>query len=235
MFAAGHETEDAVENTAPAPVDILIVDDHPIFRHGLRRLLESRPGFKIVGEAGDGHEAISLTRRLSPHLVILDLGLPDRDGLDVLRELSAIDPQPRIVILTVAIEKPNIARAFQLGARAIVLKEAASELLIECLHTVVKGGYWVGQETISDVVQLLQRFLPRGAASARHNFGLTRRELEVVTAIAAGYSNREIAQKLSLSEQTVKHHITNIFDKVGVSNRTELVLFAVSHRLLDDM
>lgn len=235
MLADSKEITGTVENTASAPVEFLIVDDHPIFRYGLRRLLESEPGFKVAGEAGDGRQAIALARELSPHVVILDLGLPDRDGLEVLHELSALDPRPRIVILTVAIERPNIARAFQLGASAIVLKEAASELLIESVRTVLTGGYWVGRETVSDVVQLLQRFLPRGTGPTRQNFGLSPREIQVVAAIAAGYSNREIAHKLSLSEQTVKHHVTNIFDKVGVSNRMELVLFAVSHKLVDDI
>jgi two-component system, NarL family, nitrate/nitrite response regulator NarL len=235
MFVAPQEMRGTVENTMPAAVEVLIVDDHPIFRYGVRRLLEAEPGFKIVGEAGDGLQALTLARGLSPQLVILDLSLPDREGIEVLREISALDPQPLIVVLTVAIDKANIARVFQFGARGIVLKEAASELLLDCIRTVAKGGYWVDRETVSDLVQLLQRFLPRGAPSSRQNFGLSAREIEVVAAIAAGYSNREIAQKLSLSEQTVKHHITNIFDKVGVSNRMELVLFAVSHKLVDEI
>lgn len=230
----GHK-EGALTSRPADAVKVLIVDDHPIFRYGLRRLLESERDLAVVGEAAGGLEAISLAHKLSPQIVILDLGLPDRPGLEVLPELAAVDSKPRIIVLTVAVEQADIAKAFELGVHGIVLKEAASELLIECIRSVVKGQYWVGRETVSDVVQLLQRFLPREAGPQRRNFGLSRREIEVVAAIAAGYANREIAHKLSLSEQTVKHHITNIFDKVGVSNRMELVLFAVSHKLVDEI
>lgn len=235
MPGATEPNERVWENRPADSIGVLIVDDHPIFRYGLRRLLESEPGVVIVGEAADGVQAVSLARDLSPQIVILDLNLPDRQGLEVLRDLTALDSRPRTIILTVAIDKAHIAQAFQLGARGIVLKETASDLLMECIRSVVKGRYWVGRETVSDVVQLLQRFLPRADGPQRYNFGLSAREVEVVAAIAAGYSNKEIAQRLSLSEQTVKHHITNIFDKVGVSNRMELVLFAVSHRLVDEV
>ncbi len=214
-------------------VRILAVDDHPIFRYGLRRLLESQSDFLVVGEASDAMQAVKLTRELSPHVMILDLAIPGSPGLEVLRELRALSPLLRTIILTAAIEKNDIARALQLGARGIVLKEAATELIIESIRTVLEGQYWVGRERVSDLVQLLQRLLPR-KMRAEANFGLTPREMQVVAAITAGYSNREIAQKLCLSDQTVKHHITNIFDKVGMSNRVELSLFAISHQLVDE-
>ncbi|HEV2501169.1 MAG TPA: response regulator transcription factor [Terriglobia bacterium] len=216
------------------PFDIVIVDDHPTFRFGLRKLLDSDPGMRVVGEAADEAEAIRLVRELRPHILLLDLVLRHQSGLDVLRDLAAAGNHARTIILTAAIEKAEIAQALQLGARGIVLKESATELIIESIHSVMKGQYWVGRENMSDVVHLLNRLLPRtGAKNARQNFGLTPREMEVVTAIVAGYSNKEIAHKFTLSEQTVKHHITNIFDKLGVSNRMELTLFAVSHHLID--
>ncbi|MGH9344416.1 MAG: response regulator [Terriglobia bacterium] len=215
-------------------INILIVDDHPTFRFGLRKLLESEPGMRVVGEAAEGVEAVRLVRELRPHVLLLDLVLRQQSGLDVLRDSAAVDADARTIILTAAIEKAEIAQALQLGARGIVLKESATELIVESIRSVMKGQYWVGRENVSDVVHLLNRLLPRaGAKDARQNFGLTSREMEVVTAIVAGYSNKEIAHKLSLSEQTVKHHITNIFDKLGVSNRMELTLFAVSHHLID--
>ncbi|MGH9325156.1 MAG: response regulator [Terriglobia bacterium] len=219
------------------PIDItqiLIVDDHPVFRFGLRKLLESEPDLHVAGEAADGVEAVRLAREMMPQILLLDLLLPGQTGLDVLRDLTTADLQVRTVILTATIEQDEIAKALQLGARGIVLKETATELVVECIRSVMGGQYWVGREKVSDVVQLLHRFLPRaGRKDGRENFGLTPRELEVVAAIMAGYSNKEIAQKFSLSEQTVKHHITNIFDKLGVYNRMELTLFALSHQLVD--
>lgn len=216
------------------PFDILIIDDHPTFRFGLRKLLESQSGMKVVGEASDGAEAVRLARELNPDVLLLDLALRQQSGFDVLRDLAAAGVGARTIILTAAIEKTEIAQALQLGARGIVLKESATELIVESIRSVMQGQYWVGRENVSDVVHLLNRLLPRaGAKESRKNFGLTAREMEVVTAIVAGYSNREIAHKLTLSEQTVKHHITNIFDKLGVSNRMELTLFAVSHHLID--
>ncbi len=191
---------------------------------------------RVAGEASDGAEAVVLARELTPHVVLLDLAMRGRAGLDVLDDLVALRLQLRTIILTASIDKAGIARALQLGARGIVLKESATELIMESIRSVVNGQYWVGRENVSDVVQLLQRFLPHTASQApRENFGLTARELQVVTAIVAGFTNREVAQRLTLSEQTVKHHITNIFDKLGVSNRMELTLFAISHHLVDDV
>lgn len=212
---------------------ILIVDDHPVFRSGLRRLLESEPDFVVVGEASDGVAAVKLARELSPHVMMLDLAIPGGPGLEVLQEIRSLSPPICAVVLTAAIEKSDIARALQLGARGIVLKDSSAEQIIDSIRTVLKGQYWVDRETVSDLVQLLQRLMPRRVPD-RMNFGLSPREMEVVAAITAGYSNREIAQRLGLSEQTVKHHVTNIFDKLGLSNRMELVLFAISHRLVDE-
>lgn len=215
-------------------IQILIVDDHPTFCLGLRKLLESEPDMQVVSQATDGVDAVRMVRELKPHVLLLDLALRQHSGLDVLRDLATVDSQVRTIILTAAIEQAELVQALQLGARGIVLKESATELIIESIRSVMRGQYWVGRENVSDVVQLLHRFLPRpGRKDARDNFGVTPRELEVVTAIMAGFSNKEIAQRLSLSEQTVKHHITNIFDKLGVSNRMELTLFAISHHLID--
>ena len=139
------------------------------------------------------------------------------------------------MVLAAAIEKAQVAQAIQLGARGVVLKESATQLLLRCIRAVMGGQYWVGDEVVSSLVEVLRDLLPAADGGDRQDhFGITRREMEVINAIVSGYTNKDIAQKFSLSEQTVKHHLTNIFDKLGVSNRLELALFAVNHHLVSN-
>ena len=216
------------------PVRIVIADDHPVFRHGLRRLLEAEPGLQVVGEAGDGAEAVAVVRRLKPDILLLDLAMPGVPGLEALSELAGSSAPVRTILLTAAVETPQIVEALQLGARGVVLKHSASQLLLKSIRTVMEGQYWVGRDTVSNLVETLRTLMPsREKKAARRTFNLTPRELEIIGAIVEGYTNKDIAQKFSLSEQTVKHHLTNIFDKLGVSNRLELALFAVNHRLVE--
>jgi two-component system nitrate/nitrite response regulator NarL len=216
-------------------VKVVIIDDHPTFRYGLRKLLESQADIQVLGEAADGVDAVRLVGELEPDVLLLDLSMPRRGGLEVLADLTAHHSPVRPIILAATLEKSEIAQAFRLGARGVMLKESATDLIIESIRTVMNGQYWVGRENVSDLVQLFRRYVSGvHGKENRERFGLSARELEVVKAVVAGYSNREIGEKLSLSVQTVKHHITNIFDKLGVSNRMELTLFAVSHHLVDE-
>ena len=217
----------------PVPaVRIVIADDHPIFRDGLRRLLEIEPGFSVVGEAADGREAVERVAALKPDVLLLDLAMPRVDGLETLRMLAAAGSEVRTVLLTASIEREESIEALQLGARGVVLKEAATQVLYGCIRAVVSGAYWVGHERLLDPIRTL-RVIGRGAdTSPPPASRLTRRELDVISAIVEGAANKDIGKQFGLSEQTVKNHLSNIFDKLGVSNRLELALYAVHHRLL---
>ncbi len=214
-------------------IRILIADDHPVFRQGLRSVFRNEPGLKVIGEAADGEQALQLASDLRPDILLLDLAMPRVTGLDTLRELSRTPSPVRTILLTASIEKEEIARALQLGARGVVLKEAPTDILLAAIRTVVQGRFWVGQNAVTDLVEVLRSDVPAAAdENSRKRFGLTPREFEVVGSIVSGLTNREIAERFSISEQTVKHHLRNIFDKVGVSNRLELALFAINHHLI---
>jgi two-component system nitrate/nitrite response regulator NarL len=217
-----------------SPIRIVIADDHPIFRDGLRRLLEAEPGLKVIGEACDGAEAVKLARNLKPDIMLLDLSMPRMPGLEALKDLSTGTGANgvRVILLTAAAEKHQIVEALQLGARGVVLKDSATQLLLKSIHTVMAGEYWVGRESVSNLVQYLRSLVQSSGEEAKQRkFGLTPRELEIVSAVVAGYSNKEIAEYFKISEDTVKHHLSNIFDKLGVSTRLELALFAVNQAL----
>ncbi len=215
------------------PIRLIIADDHPIFRDGLRRLLEAEPDMKVIGEAKDGAEAVRLARQLKPDIMLLDLAMPKHPGLEALRELSVGGANSvRVILLTAAAEKNQIVEALQLGARGVVLKDSATQLLLKAIHTVMAGEYWVGREAVSNLVQYLRNLVQSSADTARQKkFGLTPRELEIISAVVAGFANKEIAEYFKISEDTVKHHLSNIFDKLGVSTRLELALFAVNQAL----
>lgn len=217
--------------TATEPVTIVVADDHPIFRDGLIRLIETRNDLKVVGTASDGREALDLVHRVNPDLLLLDLAMPAMTGLAALRELKTMQMRSHVLLLTAAIEQDEIADALNLGARGVVLKETASDVLFKSIDAIMSGQYWVGRTTVdlASTLRLLSSTASR--TPARKNFGLTRRELEIIGVILGGFSNGDIARQFSISEKTVKHHLTNIFDKIGVSNRLELALFALHHNL----
>jgi DNA-binding NarL/FixJ family response regulator len=217
-------------NVASGTIRVLIADDHPIFRDGLSRLLEDEGGFEVVGQASDGVEAVRLARELSPDVLLLDLAMPRAGGLDALRQLSSLDGGPRVLLLTVAIDNAQTVEALRLGARGVVLKETATELLYKAIRSVVAGQFWVGHQAVTDVLRHLQELSARREPTPADR--LSRRERQVIVGVASGETNRQIATRLGLSEDTIKHHITNIFDKLGVSNRAELAAYATSRGLV---
>ena len=203
-------------------IRILIADDHAIFRDGLRRLLATQEEFSVVGEACDGQEALSLATDLKPDVLLLDLAMPRVPGMEVLRELSRRGTPVRTILLTAAIQSFAVTSALQLGARGIVLKASPPELLLKSIRAVHDGQFWVGSEQVASWA--------RGGHPPA-GFGLTSREIEIISAIKEGSSNREIASKLAISEETVKRHLSNIYGKLGVSSRLELAVLASEQHL----
>jgi DNA-binding NarL/FixJ family response regulator len=207
-------------------VRIAIADDHQIFRDGLRRLLESEPGFEVVAEAVDGLDASRIARDVHPDVMLLDVAMPRMGGVEALTTIQ--QEATRVILLTAAIEPSELLRAIQLGARGVVLKESATRLLIDGIHRVMDDKYVIGAGVVDDRDQAVRHV---GAQRTRR-YELTSRELEIVAAVVSGDSNRDIADRLAISLQTVKHHLTSVFDKTGVSSRLELALFAIRHGLV---
>jgi two-component system, NarL family, nitrate/nitrite response regulator NarL len=225
-----------VENKAGKLCRVLIADDHAMFREGLRRLLDAEPGFEVVGEVDGAEQAILAARDLEPDIILLDLAMPGKDGLHALHALGGDSAEPGIILLTASITADEIVRAIQLGAHGIILKESTTRVLFDAIRQVLKGQYWIHPDRVSDLVQALRSSSTSAKVASRpKDFGLTPRERDIVGMVVGGYSNPDIARKCSISEQTVKHHVSNIFDKLGVYNRVELALFAVNHGLIEHL
>jgi DNA-binding NarL/FixJ family response regulator len=214
-------------------IRIILAGGEPVLREGLRNLLQLEPDLRIAGITSDSLEVIGLVAQTRPDVVIVDLGPQGIPGLGILQTLLAADKNVRVLMLGTADAREEMAEAFRLGARGVVLKEYATKALVLGIRSVVEGRFWVGQEAVANPSKKLRGLGdPSKAGSPPRTFGLTRRELEVVSAIVAGHSNKDIARRFRISEDTVKHHVTNIFDKVGVFNRLELALFAIHHSLI---
>ena len=207
------------------PVRIAIVDDHPIFRDGLRRLLESESDFSVIAEGTDGMDAIRIARDERPDVLLLDVAMPRLDGVNA---LSATEmSETKVIVLTAGLDERQVSKAIELGARGIVLKESATRLLIDSIRGVMEGKLMLGP----DVAAILAQAVARSGEREQRPYGLTAREVEIVAAIAEGKSNRDIATHLGISLQTVKHHLTSIFDKTGTASRLELALVALKQHL----
>jgi two-component system nitrate/nitrite response regulator NarL len=226
---------------------VVIADDECMFRTCLRQLLavppsvvrdvygvDVGPGFEVVGEAGTGEETIQAVQSAQPDLLLLDVSMPRLSGLDALRAIGGASGTTRTIILSGGLERPELLMAVRLGARAVVLKDYATELLFEAMTRVMAGQSWVGPTMIADLMDVVRNLShPPGAASRHQPFGLTPREREVLSLVVAGCANKEIAQRFSVSEETIKHHLTRMFDKVGAANRLELAMTATRNGLVN--
>jgi DNA-binding NarL/FixJ family response regulator len=212
------------------PIRIVVVDDHVLFRHGLRKLFEDRPEFSIVGEASNSEEAIRLAGRLVFDVMLLDLQLNDCSGLDVLRRIGP-DRKFQTILMAADVQRKEEVSAVLLGVSGILRKSADSETLFKSIRSVVAGEIWVDRDLIKGVVEIL-RNPRRSSGPPVRQFGLTPRELDVIKAVVQGLSNKAISQTLGISAFTVKHYLTRIFSKLLVNNRVELVLFATRQGLV---
>ena len=202
-----------------------------MFREALRTLLDTDPSLRVVGEAGDGREAIRLAGELRPDLILLDLRMPGTSGLQALREIACITPSIRTLLLTAELGESDAVEALRLGAKGVVMKESLPEVLFESIRAVMAGQYWVGRDCVADLIRTVRERRAQSELETRDpSLGLTARERQVVAAIVVGCTNADIAEKFAISSKTVKHHLTKVFDKLGVSNRLELALFAVRRR-----
>lgn len=211
---------------------VLIAADHQLSRQSLSKLLESCHEFRVVGEASTGIDAVQRARDLRPDIVVLDRDMPITTRPTVLRELAKLTPPVRTLVLTADASESDIVQALQLGARGVLLKQATSDMLFRSLRAIMAGEYWIGRDCVGEIIQRMREHaFPADAPARQPTFGFTARQLEIVSALVAGASNRDIAKQFSISATTVKYHLSHMFDKAGVSNRVELALFALQHRL----
>lgn len=219
---------------SPVPVPgekvlrIVLADEETMFRESLRVYLEIGGRFEVVGASADRDATIDLIRRLKPDVLLLDSRILLPEGVEMLREFKRSQADVKVILLCHAIEKTDIVHALQLGVRGIVLKTDPTDSLLECIQKVFEGEYWLGKYS---VVKLVQAVCEPDISNRlkKSKYGLTPRESQIIEAVLEGCSNPEIAANLSVSEQTVKHHMSHIFDKLGVYSRLELALFAVNH------
>ena len=213
---------------------ILLVDDHPLYRAGLKSLLGDSPSFHIVGEAGDGQEAIRLTKTLKPDLVLLDISLPDKSGIEITRELKSLFPEILIMIVSMHAKIEYIVDAFRAGALGYVIKESAAERLVQGLETVARGDYFLDSSLSHEVVgRILRLPIQEAKISDGKYASLTPREEQVLRLLAEGHSAKEIGEKLYISPKTVENHRASIMDKLDLHSTLELIRYAVRLGLID--
>jgi DNA-binding NarL/FixJ family response regulator len=220
-------------------IRIVVADDHPIFRDGLCKLLALEEDFDVVAQASDGRQVLDVLQQYSPDILLLDLKMPGLDGLATLQRLQVAKNKTRVIVLTASDDKNEFVQAMKLGTSGIVLKQTATELLIKSIRKVHAGEIWLDSHTTAAVIRQFvaaddvpaPQAAPQASNRDRERSPLSQREREIVALVAQGFKNKEMAEKMFISEQTVKNHLHNIFDKLGVSDRLELALYAIHNNL----
>ena len=229
MDVSTETTPVIAEQPQAVRIKVVIADDHPIVRDGLRKLLSLEDDIDVIGEAADGREVLQVVQQTDPDVVLLDLRMPNLDGLSALQALQQMNKRSKIIVLTASEDKNEFVQAMKLGCSGIVLKQTAPELIVKSIRKVFSGEIWLDSHTTAAVMR--QFAAPGevigGGGKGRERSPLSAREREIVSLVAQGYKNKEMAEKMFISEQTVKNHLHNIFDKLGVSDRLELALYAI--------
>jgi DNA-binding NarL/FixJ family response regulator len=213
---------------------IIIIDDHPLFREGLKTIVGRDARFKVVGEAGSGHEGLKMAKRLKPDLVVVDISLPDQSGIQLTRDIRELLSETKILVVSMHSKIDYIAEAFQAGATGYVVKESASERLLQGLKSVAKGDYYLDSSVSHAVVENLMKSPLKAAKITDADYAtLTPREQEVMRLLAEGLSSKAAAEKLFISPKTVENHRANIMNKLGLHSTIELVRYAAKLGLID--
>ncbi|MEW6182295.1 MAG: response regulator transcription factor [Bacillota bacterium] len=209
-------------------VKVLITDDHVLVREGLRKILSVEPMIQVVGEAANGQEAVDLIRKETVDVILLDVNMPVMNGIDACKEIKRIKPEVSVVALTIHDQDEYLFEMIRAGVSGYVLKDISSDKLVETIEGVAKGESFIPPQLMARVFHEFNRLSVKGNPD-----GLTEREVEVLRLVAEGASNRDIAGKLYISEKTVKNHLSNIFQKIQVTDRTQAALYALKQRLVE--
>lgn len=215
-------------NSSSDKIMVMLVDDHAIVRQGLRTYLELQPDIEVVGEAGDGHAAVALAREKLPDIILMDLVMPNSDGVEATRAITSMAPSTKVIVLTSFSEDEKVFASIKAGAQGYLMKDVLPQDLVRAIRTVHRGEAQLDPEIAR---KLMQEFTNPQPAAPKHD--LTDRELEVLTLIAHGKSNKEISEELVLSEKTVKTHVSNILQKLHLSDRTQAAVYALRQRIVD--
>ncbi|MBW2368912.1 MAG: response regulator transcription factor [Deltaproteobacteria bacterium] len=213
---------------------ILIVDDHPLFREGLKAIIARIGSYDVVGEAGDGREALRMAQKLGPDLALVDISLPDQSGIELTPKLLKVSSKMRIVIVSMHSKVDYIVKGFQAGARGYVVKESASEKLLQAIDTVLKGDYYMDSHVSKEVVRKLVGIQDKELIITDDAYNsLTPREQEIMVLVAEGVSNHQISQRLFISPKTVENHRSSIMRKLDLRSSLEVTRYAAKLGLID--
>ncbi len=211
------------------PIRIVIVDDHPVVRQGLRAFLQTQDNIDVVAEAGDGEQAVEVVQELVPDVVLMDLVMPKMDGIDAIRQIRRLSPSTKVIVLTSFADDDKVFAAVKAGAAGYLLKDVDHQALSEAIRTVHEGGALLHPAVAAKLMQEFTEERPSQASPDR----LTEREMEVLRLIARGMANKEIALDLGIAEKTVRTHVSNVLQKLHLADRTQAALYAVRERLVD--